>query len=288
MHPAEAEVPFIHRLYQKTFAFDDGGTIDPYFQHHFHPEHCWVVREGEQIVSLLCAHPHRMVFSSGFLPVRFISGVITITTKRRQGYMRRCFEALEKDTQDSCALYVLQAYHPEIYIPLGFTQRYFIRYLPYQGEPLPDHCTIITSSDELADCAQAALRRWEGWMDHDAAFYEAQLTEAAALKQPLLGFYRHGKLAAFARLSPSGNITAAEEILGRSERDCQQLLGQLKTRFPHLVYTVPQSAKMPHTQGNLMVKMGNAALCSERLKRTVTSCDDLYLPAQSYYHYGWW
>lgn len=288
MHPAKQEIDIVHRLYQKTFAFDDGGTIDPYFQYHFRPEHCWVIREQGQIVSLLCAHPHKMIFSTGTLPVRFISGVITVESKRHQGYMRRCFQELWDDTHDSCALYVLQAYHPEIYASLGFSQRYYIRYVPYRGKPLPDHCTPILSPTDCADCAQAALCQWEGWMDHDVPFYQAQLTEANALNQPILGFYQHGQLAAFARWSQSGNVMAVEELIARSDQDREHLLGQLASRSHHLVYAIPSLAQASQAQGHLMVKMSNIALCSERLGRPIAKPEDLYHPNQCYYHYGWW
>ncbi len=288
MHPTKQEIKDIHRLYKKTFAFDDGGTIDPYFQYQFHPENCWIIRDDNQIVSLLCAHPHRMYFHNGYLPVRFISGVITVEKKRHQGYMRRCFEELLKETQDTCGLYVLQAYHPEIYTSLGFEQRYFIRYVPYLGAALPNHCIPITSAVDCADCAQAALREWEGWMDHDEDFYQAQLREAAALHQTILGFYENGQLAAFARWSQSETVMAIEEILARSNHAKQRLLAQLASCPKRLLYAVPALAKEHGAQGNLMVKMGNQALCQKNLGHMITTCDDLYESDQRYYHYGWW
>lgn len=288
MHPTEQEIHTIYRLYKETFAFDDGGTIDPYFQNHFRLENCWVVRDDKQIVSMLCAHPHQMYFHRGRLPVRFISGVITVKSKRHQGYMRQCFADLWQETKDDCALYVLQAYHPEVYTSLGFQQRYFIRDVVYEGSVLPDHCVVIDSAADCADCAQAALRQWEGWMDHDESFYQAQINEANACKQPLLGFYENHQLAAFARLTQTETAVYVEELIGRNEAARQRLLGLLASRCQHLAYAKPALASEDEARGNLMVKMGNRALCQKLIGLPVFDIDDLFRSDQRYYHYGWW
>lgn len=288
MHPTKQDFDTIYRLYKDTFAFDDGGMIDPYFQSYFRLEDCWIIRDNDQIVSMLCAHPHRMYFHSGSLPVRFISGVITVKDKRHHGYMRQCFADLWSETKDFCGLYVLQAYHSEIYTSLGFQQHYFTRYVTYQGITFPDDCVEIASASDCAKCAQIALRQWEGWMDHDVVFYQALLNEAKALNQPLLGFYENDQLMAFARWRQEQATIVVEEILAQSEAAQQRLLGQLASHCTHLLYAIPALENDVQAQGNLMVKMGNSTLCRQSLNRTINTCDDLFQADQRYYHYGWW
>jgi len=288
MHPTKEDQKELYAWYKKTFSFDDDGSIDPYFQHHFTSKTCWIHKEHDEIVSMLCAHPHPMVFHDAILPIRFISGVMTKTAYQHKGHMKQLLRTLFEKTNETTALYVLQAYNPHIYASLDFTPRYFIKEIAYQGEPLPFACKEITSAKDCALCARQALSKWEGWIDHDEHFYRWQIAEAQAQHRPILGLYQDDTLVAFARWIRMDSKVAIEELCAIHEHAKAQLLGQLASCFSTVTYPIPVTAQTPDAAIQLMVRMGNASLCSTLLHREIHSLEDIYHSDQPYYHYGWW
>lgn len=287
MHPTIEEVKDLYDLYKETFAFDDGGSIDDYFRRNFKQEYCYILKENEQIVGMLCAHPHKMHLQGASLPVRFISGVIIREAYRKQGKMKALFELLMQDSGATTALYVLQAYHPELYTSMGFEQRYFIQWKT-SSHAEQDHLHLVTSAQMLCDVAQQELLHADGYLEHDVAFYENQLLEAQTVHQSYLGIYEQGTLISFARCNNNDCQVRLEEYKGINEQAKQTLLAQCHSRFGEVQYPISCSELEPRKECNLMVKLGNPALCSSIFGRTITSLDDIYQKNQPYLHDGWW
>lgn len=287
MHPNPQECEELYHLYKQTFAFDDGGSIDDYFQRNFRPENCFIIKQEEQIIGMLNAHPHTMHIASTTLPVVFISGVIIREAYRRKGYMKALFADLREAMDASTALYVLQAYHPEIYTSLGFVEQYFIQWHSWEEKEV-DHLVEIDDPLQLSQTAMVMLQGMQGWLEHDPAFYENQLIEASAVGQQYLGYYKDNQLQAFARGNGQGNRIRLEEIKARSDVAQAHLLSQLRMRYSQVTYPLICDEQATDRECNLMVKLGNASLCSQRLGKKVTSLQDIYKKSQPLLHDGWW
>lgn len=288
MHPNEQECILLYHLYKETFSFDDGGSIDDYFKRNFRPEYCYIVKDQGHITSMLCAHPHIMHLYGKQLPVRFISGVITRNEHRGKGWMKQIFENMIVDTQDNTSLYVLQAYQPEIYTSLGFSEHYFIKKAYWTKPASSYHLQKITSAAALSQCALAELQYANGWMDHDEAFYINQMAEATAQQQEILGHIQNQELRSFARLSISQDQVTIEELRAQTKYDQQSLLSQLRNRWTQVAYTEQCTEKDSDCMCNLMVRLGNKNLCTDILQREISTLDDIYKKDQPYTHYGWW
>lgn len=289
MHPSTKEMAAIYAYYKKTFAFDDNGTIDYYFQHIVKKENCFVFRKDNQIVSLLFAHPHTMHIQRHTLPILFISGVITKETERNKGYMKALFEQLF-DNCGNTALYALQAYHADIYTSLGFCECYFHKWIQdtvpsFHNE---DEVVPITDAKELVECAAHCLSAYDGWLDHDEAFYQFFIGEARAQKHHIVGLYQKGQLQAFARYAKNKDTLTIEELLSRTLEAKQRLLSALHKQAKHIMRPIPCTKAEPKRACNLMIRLGNTTLCSACLDRSVNQLADIFTDDMQLYHYGWW
>lgn len=288
MHPTLEECKELYALYKQTFAFDDYGSIDCYFKHAFSPNTTWILKDGDEIVSMLCAHPHVMTLDHVSLPIYFISGVITKETKRGKGYMNTLFQSLFHDTITQSALYVLQAYEPQIYKQLGFVPTHLIQSMQYHGPQTPSTLKLVTSPIELSTCALQALRYQNGWLTHDEAFYTYQLQEAHVQHHQFLGLYENDILYAFARCHQTGDTAIKLEELCAYNKQYETLfLSQLASLYSEISYPLA-CTKTSNCDINLLTKLGNQELCSKLFQKDIHSISDLFKKNQPYIHFGWW
>ncbi len=221
------------------------------------------------------------------LPIVFISGVITKEAERNKGYMKALFEQLFHYC-DHTALYALQAYHADIYTSLGFQECYYQKWIQDSAPCFADEVIPITDAKELAECAAYGLFAYDGWLDHDETFYQSFLGEAAAQRHHVVGLYQKGQLQAFARYAKNKDTLTIEELLARSADSEQRLLGALHTKAKHIIRALPCTKEDPKCECNLMIRLGNTALCSACLERNVNQLSDIFTDDMRLYHYGWW
>lgn len=289
MHPTMQECEELYLWYKETFHFDDHGSIDCYFEAAFSSETCWIIKEGKDIVSMLCAHPHTMVLNGKTLPIIFVSGVITKEEKRGLGYMNKLFQSLFEDTMEHTALYVLQAYQPEIYARLGFIPTHFQTYVTYNGSSMPDTLRAVHDPSLLTSCAMQSYANQNGWLSHDEAFYAYQLKEAAAQGHYYFALFIEEILCAFARFHEIDESSIEiDELCAINEDEKQLFLAQLSSRYSNITYPLACSASSAYAKINLLTRIGNPILLSSLMDQKVTTIEDIIKKDQPYAHYGWW
>lgn len=292
MHPAQTDKNELYSLWKEVFGFDDGGWIDDYFQRGFHLDTCYIRKQEGRIVSTLCAHPHRMCLENQEVRVLFIIGVITKKEDQHQGHMRALLEDFFKETSNETDLYVLQAYHPEIYTSSGFQEYYTQTIYEIEGKAIASlPITTNLNALQLYEVSTTFFNDYDGYLKRDTAWYKNLLLELAAQDYRLYGVTKHGLLQGYAlgRVQADG-IFHIEELQYCNTEACESLLA-----YAQQAYTSVQAASyvpLPHAhpiakECSLMVKLGNKEALKNILQREITSLNDVYAPLQKpLYHYG--
>ena len=290
MHPKQFEVIQIYHLWKTYFGFDDGGSIDDYFKRNFSLEACYVLRKDGTIVACLCAHPHTMMLHGKKVNIRFISGVITKQDVRHRGYMKELFALVFQD-DPTCALWVLQAYQPEIYASLGFVPTYFstIYHLAAKKGVHSDSFCEINDAPALATLAATFLNDYDGYILHDAAWYENIIQETKARGGKLVGLVRQQVLA-YAICFQEENAIYIEEVMYQSLATLDELLAHLATNA--LPIELQSFACLPYPKQDekctLLVRLGNCDTLKNIEQAKITSLNDVYTNSKTLYHYSFW
>lgn len=293
MHPTEMEVASIYALWKEYFGFDDGGWIDDYFERNFRREFCYIIKQGNELIATLCAHPHTMMLDGKQIPIRFIIGVITKKEYQHQGYMHTLLETLFQNTQDTTGLYILQAYHPEIYTSSGFTMRYIASIYQLEHTVSPTLCsTDIVEPSSLLQVSNAFLMQYDGYIKRDIAWFENLLIETGKQDYQSFGVMENGLLVGYCIGRMQADVFLIEELQYLHETACDNLLAYAKKMHPcvQVVSFIPlKNANIVDEQIALLVRLGNKSLLKNILQRDVHSLQDVYDSIQlPLYHYGYW
>lgn len=290
MHPTDNEIAQIYQLWKDAFSFDDGGFTDDFFKRNFRCEYSYVMRFDGVIVACLYAYPHTMSIQDKQLPIQFISGVITKKEYRHRGYMKKLFldvfDAHEKD----CALFVLQAYNPDIYTSLGFSNRYF-HYTYHITEAVKQHKSIVPvdKAEDLKHVSDLFLSNYDGFLLRDVAYYDNYIKEAAAQQMLLYGIYKQDILQGFALLSQTEATIDEIMYVDDDVRDAliayaQTICGTIKV---HSV--VPLDIANGTRYEALMVRLHTSTIIKNILQRDVRTLEEVYqFCKMPLYHYGFW
>lgn len=290
MHPSEQEVASIYALWKEVFAFDDGGSIDDYFQRNFKREHCYIVKEKDEIVATLCAHPHTLCISNTLVESLFISGVITHPKHRGQGIMKRLFKQVFQ-LHVVCPLWTLQAYEPSIYSSLGFEEAYpYRRYTIDQLHRDGTHISKTITPQDMHTLTTTFLKDFDGYEQRDITWYENDLLEAKAQGQTIFGIHQNQNLIGYAKLSESTAMNMIDEIVYTNEDVLQNLLAYASSLQKPVQVDLFQPLNFPfpyETKHALMVKIGNKEALKNILQKDITCVKDVY-DRKPLYHYGYW
>ena len=114
----------VYHLWKSVFAFDDGGSIDYYFNHIYQDNNCFVIKNKEGIISTLCYNKHSLFLNGKRLKASFICGVATSYSYRHQGYMHRLMQEVLDELAQQELITFIQAYSPGLYKKYGFEMIY--------------------------------------------------------------------------------------------------------------------------------------------------------------------
>ena len=115
----------VYRLWKNAFSFDDGGSIDYYFESIFREENCYVIKNKEGVISTLCFNKHSLFLHGKRIKTSLICGVATTHNYRHQGYMDRLMREVLEELEHQELITLIQAYSPELYLKYGFEMVYY-------------------------------------------------------------------------------------------------------------------------------------------------------------------
>lgn len=294
MHPKPSQRQEIYTLWKTYFGFDDGGWINDYFQRNFSLDTCYIRMQNEEIVATLCAHPHRMSLQGHTIPITFIIGVITKKEHQHKGHMHALFEDFFTETKRTAGLYVLQAYHPEIYTSSGFVMQYV--HTRYLLDACPEPVLPLTDAfcaADLFEINKQFLEAYDGYIERDLAWYENLLVELQVQGYLLQVVERNHKKVGYSlsRMQEDGTHLI-EELQYTDLTACESLLAHARKQADRIEVNsfVPLPYAQPiQTEQALMVRLGNTTILKNILQRDIHSLADVYENMNKpIYHYGFW
>lgn len=208
----------IYQMWKTMFAFDDGGSIDHYFKYHYHPENCYLIRQGNDIASSLSVHPHTINLNGVKIRASLISGVVTAFNYRQQGMMTKLMtEVLEElETQELVTL--IQAYQPSIYEKFGFEMVYFRKKYHFTRNQISVYNTKGIGkeyeAEELAKLYQEFTAHFDGYYIRDVDYYQQYVSGIEAEKGKIIVYRdKTHKLSGYMIYYPDGDKIRIDEII---------------------------------------------------------------------------
>ena len=113
----------IRKLWSQRFSDEDQYSIDYYFKHLYQKEYCHVLYHNDTLIAMAQFRPKQLLLNGKVQDASFIFGVATNHQYEGCGYMRLLLETVQKQYSND-HIFLLQAYHPEVYYSLGFKESY--------------------------------------------------------------------------------------------------------------------------------------------------------------------
>lgn len=187
----------IYRAWKEYFAFDDGGSIDFYFDFIFDPKYCYTIRMNDEVVAALSAHKHDLSLHHRQIKASLISGVYTKKNHRRKGYMKQLMMAVLDELQHQELVTLIQAYDPSLYTPFGFEPVYYKATYTVYRDMVPQIATNdigkeFTPSD-LKKIYDNFTRRFTGYYVRSLADFELYIQGLQAERAKII-VYRQNNI----------------------------------------------------------------------------------------------
>ena len=183
----------IYQLWKTYFAFDDEGYTDYYFTNVYDQAASYLLLEKGEIISCLQVLTNTMTINQEPLKYDFVVGVVTKQEYRHQG----CFKLLWQTvvTQLCSPVVLLDAYQPEIYHHLGFSDLYYHKRITV----IPREMDLSTFSFEKASQAAELLQLYQefcadknGARQRDVAYYRNKAELFTLMKRETVIIKRNG------------------------------------------------------------------------------------------------
>jgi hypothetical protein len=166
----------VYRLWKNVFSFDDGGSIDHYFEHIFKEENCYVIKNKEGIISTLCYNKHSLFLHGKRIKASLICGVATNYNYRHQGYMDRLMREVIEELEHQELITLIQAYSPNLYLKYGFEMVYYRKkyhLFPHQVAKCSlKGIEMDFSDEELVGLYNKFMSLFDGYYIREADYYE--------------------------------------------------------------------------------------------------------------------
>lgn len=140
----ESEKNQIKSLWKDCFKDETDESTDFYFSYMYNSHNTYVLKNNDQILSVLQIVPMTIIQKQQEQECYFILGVCTNQNFRQQGLMKQLMQYILKQYHHK-KIY-LQAYHPEIYRPFGFFASHYHQVIEVNKDTLND-----TEKFELSD-----------------------------------------------------------------------------------------------------------------------------------------
>ena len=117
----EEERQWSRPLYETVFSEDTKRFVDYYYQYKIRDNQILVLRENDQMVSMLHLNPYTMIVNGYEVKTNYIVAVATLEAYRHRGYMRILLErALQDMAEKGMPFTFLMPASESIYSPFDF------------------------------------------------------------------------------------------------------------------------------------------------------------------------
>lgn len=206
-HQAQEEIKDCYDLWSMSFG-DSKEYMDYYFENKVTDNEIYVLKEEEQVESMLHLNPFAMSLNGEENTFHYIVGVATEKEKRGRGYMRKVLtEALQRKYAEGEMFTYLMPAAKEIYLPYDFRYMYSqdrVKGLLKKKELFDGTVTIRTfdqlseqEKEEVVDFVNAKLAtNFSLYTVRSKAYYERTALEMQAAGGNVVCMYEAKKLIA--------------------------------------------------------------------------------------------
>lgn len=207
----------LYKQWKEAFEHDDGGSIDHYFSAYYNPNQCYMLKDGDTILSSLQVHRHVMVLQGKRLEIAFIVGVLTPPAFRKKGYMKKLMDEVLDILDHQCLITVLQAYIPEIYEPFGFQKIYRRKKFTIDKSMVPVLSTsgisYTVDPKDLQTFYKQFTTHFDGYFLRGDNYYEMRFAELKAEGAKVMILKEQGVVKGYCMFSIEPKHIDIDEIL---------------------------------------------------------------------------
>ena len=193
----------LYKQWKDAFAHDDGGSIDYYFNTYYDPTECYLLKEGESILSSLQVHRHTMVLHGKRISASYIVGVLTPMEYRRKGYMKHLMDEVLDMLSHQDLVTVL--------IPILSSQG-----IPYTLDP-----------QEYQTFYKEFTKHFTGYFTREDGYYEKRFGELKAEGKKVLVLKEDGVVKGYCMFGIQPKSIDIEEILYVDALSCLKMISTL-------------------------------------------------------------
>lgn len=221
----------LYKQWKDAFAHDDGGSIDYYFNTYYDPTECYLLKEGESILSSLHVHRHTMVLHGKRISASYIVGVLTPMEYRRKGYMKHLMDEVLDMLSHQDLVTVLQGYNPELYEPFGFEKIYRRKKIMVDNTMIPvlssQGISYTVDPKEFQSFYREFTKHFTGYFLREQGYYEKRFGELKAEGGKVLVLKEDGVVKGYCMFSIQPKSIDIDEILYVDALSCLKMISTL-------------------------------------------------------------
>lgn len=233
-----SDLDAIKELWLKRFEDETIESTQYYFKHLFNMETCSVLYHENELLAMMQFHPKTIILNNQETKAYFLFGVAVNENYEGCGYMRMLWDAMKLKYGEDC-LYLLQAYHPEVYYGLRFQERYYRNRTKLDKEAYHKQGGTLTSCHDaamLADLYQSFVTARNGYALRTKEDYQNTLIPSLEYYEESCLLYQHnGKALGYLFLNETEEVLTVSEIIYQSTEALQDMLALLSEK-PQKIY----------------------------------------------------
>ena len=265
----------IMNMWNKMFAFDDGGFTEHYFRYIYKPENCLVKVVDGEIVSSLQRNPHVMMLNGKRISCHLIAGVATDMDYRKRGYMSELMNAVIDELSHKDLVTILQAYDPELYRKYGFEMVYYRNKYEFERNDFPKYSTEGVSKkvdyEQMVRVYKDFTKAFNGYLLRDVDYYKMLDLQVEQENGSIYTYYNGETLDGYMVCYYSSNGLEVDEIIYRNGGALAKLLSYACKQRPSVAVYVSEYENLkkllPNAKvekvNNMMVRINDVKLFEE-------------------------
>ena len=238
----------LYKFWKEYFAFDDGGSIDFYFNNIFNINNCFLIKEKDEIVSALMSHKHIISLHNKKIETSLISGIFTNEKYRHQGYMRRLLSTVLNELAHQELITLIQAYDNNIYLPYGFKPVYYKKSYTIEKHKnnLGEYKNISKeySVSQLAQVYKYFMERFTGYYLRHTEDFSLYLKELAAEKAQVIVYKEADTILGYIVYYDYLTYINVSEVVYLTKSALVNMISYLFTKNSKLIVNVSQAENL--------------------------------------------
>lgn len=186
-------------LWRDSFEDEDKQTTNFYFMNCYQKDNTYLLKNNGQLVSMVQINPYTIILDGQEVPAYFILGVATDKLYQKQGLMKKLMNYILYLPKYSKQKILLQAYTPQIYYNLGFSEDYYHKITNVNKEKYNFKSNLAVIDDfqtkDLLKVYNYFAESFTGYRKRDIEYYDNYLlARCIAYNEQIRAFYQNSSI----------------------------------------------------------------------------------------------